>query len=276
MKTAEDEAVMAEKQEYESLVLQIAPYAARTDHVSIGVVLMRREGEGFAEARFVEDWRSVQCMRPDVDIEALEAMKRELQAVLGEARSRDQVMKILGKSSNGIVISASKGLLSDNVAADLDVLEKQYLRRSRGAGERQAKAGARMKIVRKMREEFERTGVWGYMRHDIAASDYTRPGDTLKVDCGYRPNGVVKMFHAVSLAGVEGAKVLAFSYPQMAEGIRRKEKAEVSLTAIVERVEGNSEREQFAVETLRASEIVVVGEGELAGIAERARVELRV
>ncbi len=267
---------MAEKQEYESLVLQIAPYPARTDHVSIGVVVMRHDGEAFAEARFVEDWRSVQCMRPDVDIEALEAMKREVQAVLREARSRDQVMKILGKSSNGIMVSASKGLLSDDVAADLDALERQYLRRSRGTAERQAKAGARMKIVRRMREEFERTGVWGYMRHDIAAEDYTRPGDTLKVDCGYRPNGVVKMFHGVSLAGVEGAKVLAFSYPQMAEGIRRKEKAEVSLTAIVERVEGNSEREQFAVETLRASEIVVVGEEELAGIAERARVELRV
>ena len=62
-----------------------------------------------------------------------------------------------------------------------------------------------------MRTEFERAGVWRLMRKRIAAAQYTQAGDPLKIDCGYR-NGMVKMFHAVSLENdVEGAKGMAYS-----------------------------------------------------------------
>ena len=37
-----------------------------------------------------------------------------------------------------------------------------------------------------MRREFERAGVWGLMRKRIAARQYTRAGDPLRIDCGYR------------------------------------------------------------------------------------------
>jgi len=41
----------------------------------------------------------------------------------------------------------------------------------------------------------------------------------MKIDCGYRPNGVIKMFHAVSLDGdLEAAKVLAYTAPRCAMG----------------------------------------------------------
>ena len=65
----------------------------------------------------------------------------------------------------------------------------------------------RAAIAGAMRTEFERAGVWGLMRKRIAASLYTRAGDPMKIDCGYRPNGVIRMFQAVSLEGdVEAAK----------------------------------------------------------------------
>ncbi len=48
------------------------------------------------------------------------------------------------------------------------------------------KASGRTAIAGRMRDEFERAGVWGMMRKRIAASEYTRPGDPLKIDCGYR------------------------------------------------------------------------------------------
>ena len=41
-----------------------------------------------------------------------------------------------------------------------------------------------------MRTEFERAGVWDLLRKRIAASEYTRPGDPLRIDVGYRPNEV--------------------------------------------------------------------------------------
>ena len=64
------------------------------------------------------------------------------------------------------------------------------------------------------------------MRKRIAASQYTRPGDPLKVDCGYRPNGVIRMFQAVSLEGdLEAAKVLAFAADKLRAGVQRVEGA---------------------------------------------------
>jgi hypothetical protein len=74
----------------------------------------------------------------------------------------------------------------------------------------------------------------------------------------------------------DNAKILAFSYPELAEGIARVEHAKADLTAIVE--DGLDEKDdgtQFALETLRRSSIHVAAVSELPALAERARVELK-
>ena len=73
------------------------------------------------------------------------------------------------------------------------------------------------------------------MRKQIAAADYTRPGDPLRIDCGYRPNGVLRMFQAISLeTDADDAKLLAFSALGLIAGVKRVEDADLELTAIVE------------------------------------------
>jgi hypothetical protein len=122
------------------------------------------------------------------------------------------------------------------------------------------------------------------MRKRIAASLYTRAGDPMKIDCGYRPNGVIRMFQAVSLEGdVEAAKGLAYSAPQLMEGVQQVEAARLELTAIVEPLRTVSdtedeamERYRFGVEAMERQEIRVVTMNDLARVAETARVELRV
>ena len=67
------------------------------------------------------------------------------------------------------------------------------------------------------------------MSRRLAAERYTRKGDPLRLDCGYRRNGaepgsassaLIRIFHAVSLDGdIETAKVLAFASPRMHEGV---------------------------------------------------------
>jgi hypothetical protein len=137
-----------------------------------------------------------------------------------------------------------------------------------------------------MRAEFERAGVWELMRKRIAASDYTKPGDPLKIDVGYRPNGVIRMFHAVSLdPGVEMAKVLAFSAAGLRTGVQRVEKAELELTAVIEpalRLGATAEEPErlemyrFGVETMEEHSIRVMTTADLGRMAETARRELRV
>ena len=129
-----------------------------------------------------------------------------------------------------------------------------------------------------MRNAFEREGVWKLMRKDIAVESYTHKGDPLKIDCAYRPNGVIKMFHGVALSSdVDSAKVLAFSYPEIEAGIARDEEARLSLTAIVEDgLDRSDEGILFALAIMERSRIAVAGVSEMPRLAEIARRELRV
>ena len=141
-------------------------------------------------------------------------------------------------------------------------------------------------IQARMRSEFERAGVWELLRKRIAAADYTRPGDPLRIDVGYRPNGVVRMFHAVNLdPGLEMAKVLAFSAAALRAGVERVEKAELELTAVIEpaaRLGATDEEPErlemyrFGVETMQEHQIRVLTTSDMERVAETARRELKI
>lgn len=136
----------------------------------------------------------------------------------------------------------------------------------------------RQEILTRMQEEFESVGVWAHLWKNVPASRYTRNGDPLKIDFGYKPNGVVRLFHVLSpTTDPDSAKVLAFSYPQIVEGIYRDERATTELTAIVPSMpkEGDASFE-FALAILERSSIQVTAATEVPAIADRARRELRV
>ena len=190
--------------------------------------------------------------------------------------------------SNSIQMSEARACLAENVAAEMDLLMRMYVEPLRVKQER--KRTGRAAIAGAMRTQFERAGVWALMRKRIAASIYTQPGDPMKIDCGYRPNGVVKMFHAVSLDGdVEAAKVLAYSAPRLRDGVLRVESARLELTAVVEPLravtEGaateadadteSAQRYRFGVDAMEMQEIRVLTINDLARAAETARIELR-
>ena len=130
-----------------------------------------------------------------------------------------------------------KAYLAKSLPAGMEELMRLYVEQP--SRERTARTGGRAAIQARMRAEFERAGVWDLLRKRIAASAYTRPGDPLRIDLGYRPNGLIRMFHAVSLdpgvaTGLETAKVLAFSAAALRAGVERVEKAELELTAVIE------------------------------------------
>jgi hypothetical protein len=237
--------------------------------------------------RFTRDWSRVRCLDADADIGLLEALEGEIGARLrmaaADAPGIKPVMEILEDTlANSVQITEVKACLGESLPAEIEQLMKMYVEPLKLKTER--KRTGRAAIAGAMRTEFERAGVWGLMRKRIAASLYTGPGDPMKIDCGYRPNGVIRMFQAVSLEGdVEAAKGLAYSAPQLIEGVHRVEAARLELTAIVEPLRAVSdtedeamERYRFGVEAMERQEIRVVTMNDLARVAETARVELRV
>jgi len=252
--------------------------------VHIGVILREQGSREAAEVRFTRDWRRVRCLDPEADTALLEGMEGELRRRF-MAEPDGNLMRLLSESlSLNVQMTEPKAYLAESLPAGMEELMRLYVEPL--PRERSSRLGGRAAIQAKMRGEFERAGVWDLLRKRIAASEYTRPGDPLRIDVGYRPNGIIRMFHAVSLEpGVEMAKVLAFSAAGLRAGVERVENAELELTALIEPAArlGASDEEperlqmyRFGVETMEEHQIRVLTTSDLGRVAETARRELRV
>ncbi len=288
----------------EFFLIRYVPDVVKGEFVNVGVLLREAAGaearaEVQTEVRFTRDWGRVRCMDADADVELLEALEGEIAGRLRmgvSARDPKAVVEVLEDTlSNSLQMSDGRATLAENMATEMELLMRMYVEPMKVARVRAKSgraAGGRVVIQGAMRTEFERAGVWAMMRKRIAASAYTQAGDPLRIDCGYRadtrrttPDEVIRMFQAVSLEGdVEAAKGLAFSAPQLREGVGRVEGAKLELTAVVEPLravgkvddEGDEsvERYRFGVETMERQEIRVVTLNDLARAAATAQREL--
>jgi len=268
---------MSDRHQLGFFVLRYVPNLVTDEAVNIGLVLIGSgEDRAFAEVRFRRDWRAVQCIDPQADIEMLQALEREIRTRLGDETERDVFLKRMQDSfSNAVQLSPMQTCLGEAPERELENLAKIYLDRATRGGKRLA--SGRQRIVAAMHGAFDRAGVWESMMKDIAVEKYTFKGDPLRIDCAYRPNGTIKMFHAVPLAtDINAAKVLAFSYPQIVEGIARDEHAHAALTAVVEdNLDRGDEAILFALAMMGRSQIAVAMVADMPQIAEAARQEMR-
>ena len=265
-------------------LLRYVPDAVRNEYVHIGVILREQGSREAAEVRFTRDWRRVRCLDPEADTVLLEGMESELRRRF-QAEPDGDLMRLLTESlSLSVQMTEAKAYLAESLPAGMEELMRLYVEPP--PRERVARLSGRAAIQARMRTEFERAGVWDLMRKRIAASEYTRPGDPLRIDVGYRPNGLIRMFHAVSLEpGVEMAKVLAFSAAGLRAGVERVEKAQLELTAVIApaaRLGATGEEPErlemyrFGVETMEEHQIRVLTTSDLGRVAETARRELRI
>jgi hypothetical protein len=286
-------------------LLRYVPETVRNEGVHIGVILRERatlDQPGRIEVRFTRDWRRVRCLDPDADTALLEAMETELRRRLqveGDVEAGSglasgpgfgpggKLMRLLEESlSLNVQMTKPKAYLAESIPAGMEELMRLYVEPP--PRERTPRLSGRAAIQTRMRTEFEHAGVWDLLRKRIAASEYTRPGDPLRIDLGYRPNGMVRMFHAVSLepgagSGLEMAKVLAFSAAGLRAGVERVDRAQLELTAVIEpaaRVGATDEEPErlemyrFGVETMEEHQIRVLTTSDMGRVAETARREL--
>jgi hypothetical protein len=189
------------RRECEFQLIRYAPLGLRDEFVHVGVLLREQgpsqDAKPQLELRFTRDWRRVRCLDPDADTSLLEGMESELRSRLGNDPD-GKLMRIVEEGfSNNVQVTEAKAYLAESLPAGIEELMRIYVDPPKR--ERLPRLSGRAAIQSTMRAEFEHAGVWDLLRKRIAASDYTRPGDPLRIDAGYRPNGIIKMFHAVSL-----------------------------------------------------------------------------
>jgi hypothetical protein len=281
---------VAERLQCEFSLIRYVPDVVKGEFANIGVVLRSASNEGAAEVRFTRDWSRVRCLDPDADVALLESLESEMALLLerGSLRGpqrdlqRDPAAAVKpllatleDSLSNSVQLTEMRGTLAESLSAEMAQLLRMYVEPMKRASPERKQAG-RTAIVGSMRSAFEQAGVWRLMRKKIAASAYTQAGDPLKLDCGYR-NGLVKMFHAVSLQGdAEGAKGMAYSATALRAGVERAEGVELELTAVVEPIATVSDEElyRFGVRALEREAVRVLTVADLSRAAETARREL--
>ena len=118
---------MAEKRQLELYLLRFLPHALRDDFVTVGVLLLESDG-GFADVRFTRDWRMLQCLAPDVDLDWFEMVEREIRGRLGSLFRREELMELLnGRFGTMLDVAPTKAVLTENPAKEMDVLAAMYL-----------------------------------------------------------------------------------------------------------------------------------------------------
>ena len=286
---------MADIRKCEFFVLRYVPDVVKGEFVNVGVVLLENSeaDAAFTDVQLTRDWRRARCLDPDIDVGLLESLVQDLRGKLqsrvaelinykGAMSRREWLLDQIETSWAGsLQMAPVMGVLTESPEAEIGLLAKAYLE-SQARGRQERVARGRMAIYNAMRGAFEDAGVWALMQKDIAAAEFTRAGDPFKVDCAYQPNGVLHMFHALSLAEqagsaqVNAAKALAFSYAAMKEGLVQKRHLESDLTSVVEDgLDMNDPSIGFALETLANSDIQVAKVAEMPEIAERVRVEMK-
>lgn len=266
---------MMAKQPCNFFLLRYVPDAVKNEFVNVGLVLLAEDSA--PEVRFTQDWGRVQCLDSQADIPLLESLGAELREQLRTSEDRNSILKRIQDSfSNAVQPSESKACLAEFPAKEADELARLYLERPRRRGTREL--SSRQMIRQTMQEEFEGVGVWALLRKEIKAAEYTRNGDPLKIDFGYSANSTIKMCHAIALSSdVNSAKLLAFSFPRVAEGIHRSENKRAELTAVVEDdLDRADEAISFGWETMEQQQIRVMPVSAMRRYAEMAAQELRI
>src|SRR4051812_24560135 len=122
---------MANMHHCEFFVLRYVPDLVKNEFVNFGVVMLENGAEtksgSFADVRFTSDWRRVQCVDSNVDIEMLAALEDDLRRRLAQAGDRESLLNEMESSFSGTLqISETKVCQTDSPRQEIERLAEMY------------------------------------------------------------------------------------------------------------------------------------------------------
>jgi hypothetical protein len=265
---------MAEKRKLDLYLLRFLPHPLRDDFVTVGLALLENDG-GFAEVQFTRDWKMLQCVAPEMELEWFEMVENEIRGRLSSLRRREDLVLLINERFGTMIdVAPTKAVLTEDPAKEMSLLSSIYLV-PLVHGERVQQRTGRGAIVNVMKDAFSKAGVLELVQQNLDVVKYTGQGDPFRIDFGYRVGDAVKMFHAVSVAvNVDQALALAYRFARVEVGMRQ-EYLHASLTAVLDRGAAmQEERTRFAIGMLEQNSVRVRMMGEMAEIAGEVRREL--
>src|SRR5947207_3154427 len=156
---------MAVLQQLEFFLLRYSGDVTKRESINLGVVAIAPEDGkqgGFADVRFIRNWRRLNCFDPLADVEEVQAIEREIRQDLQDPEKRAQLLKRLSDSyANVIRFDRLQGCLTQSPALELEKLSAMYLETPVSAEKREP--SGRQRILSVMQDELEKAGVLPFM-----------------------------------------------------------------------------------------------------------------
>ncbi len=96
------------------------------EFINIGLVLFDPRG-GFWGVRFRRNWQQVRVFDPDVDLETLEALGRDIEERFRRGEGEEILKTMADSFSNAVQLSAGSAILVDDPAEEIEKLASQLL-----------------------------------------------------------------------------------------------------------------------------------------------------
>jgi hypothetical protein len=245
-------------------ILRYTPNLVRDEWVNIGVLLYD-PGSGERRLRLIEEqeeYNRVRRLHPQADETLLRALRDDLEdrfqsaSTDGSNRGSANWQQLLGKwddtLSNALQLAPQKGVFATDLDDELERLYADHVAMQR-APSRLGAPGSRAQVRSYCSQVFRQARLWERIEKSVRASEFTFPGDPMRLDYGYRRNGTRGFVHSLSVTRAPAdAKLFAYT----AQHITAKARWKTEFAAVTDvALNGENDRHRFVRDTLREAGI---------------------
>jgi Protein of unknown function (DUF3037) len=239
-------------------ILRYTPNLVRDEWVNIGVLVFD-PNSGERRLRLIEEqdeYNRVRRLHPQADETLLRALRDDLedrfQSANGSNGSSANWLQLLGKwddtLSNALHLAPQKGVFAADLDAELERLYADHVAPQR-APSRVGAPGSRAQMRSYCSQVFRQARLWDRIEKSVRASEFTFPGDPMRLDYSYRRNGTRGFVQSLS---VTRAPADAKLYAYTAERITAKASLKTEFAAVTDvALNAENDRHRFVRDTLR-------------------------
>jgi hypothetical protein len=243
-------------QKYVYRILRYTPDLVRDEWVNIGVLLYNPES-GEHRLRMIEDqdeFARVRRLHPSADEELLRRLRDDLEDRLNNASQvvngggwQSLLAKWDDTLSNALQLAPQKGVYAQDLDSELERLYADHVAPSRGAP-RVGAPGSRAAIRNYCSQVWRQARLWERVEKAVHASEYTFPGDPMRLDYCYRRNRTRGFVQTLSVSrSPADSKLFAYTAERIA---KRASFASEFLAVTDVALQKENERHRFVRDTL--------------------------
>ena len=242
-------------------ILRYTPNLVRDEWVNIGVLVYDPQS-GERRLRLIEEqeeYARLRRLHPEADESHLRALRDNLEdrfdffrSANGGGSNGSALQELLRKwddtLSNALQLAPQKGVVANDLDAELERLYGDHVALPHMPS-RVGAPGGRAQMRSYCSQVFRQARIWDRIQKSVRASEFTFPGDPMRIDYSYRRNGTRGFIQTLSVSRAPGdAKGIAHTF----EAITAKSTLKTEFAAITDiDLKENNDRNRFVDRTLR-------------------------